>query len=455
MRLFEWLLLVSFIHALVLPLIPKTWRRRWLIIAVLLPLAASVAQIAIEGWRIQIVPLYALALLIILVRLRELGGAVPHIRQRRGIVNSAILALLILGNGIGAGYLLPIAALPAPTGIYPVGVVDREVVDTARDRRLMVSVWYPAAQAGTPAPLIASPDVVTSALAESFGFPAIALHHLRYFTSAASQDAPLLGGDMRFPVLVFSHGLVGIRAQSAPLMQELASHGYVVVAIDHTDAAAVTVFLDGEVRQFDLTRFESDPSQGDEDEAFITERVLPVWVADQQFVYDTVERWQEDDPLFGGRLDVSLIASLGHSFGGATSLEVCRIDSRCRAAVNLDGGLYGDSITEPVLRPLMLMTSADSAQYDYAVEEWTGMIDNAANTAYWLELVNSDHLSFTFTPLLTPILVPSGFNPYDGLAAINRYVLAFFYTHLRNEGAAPLTPIENDSTVRWITTTVR
>lgn len=455
MRLLEWGLLVSFIPVLLLPFIPQAWRGRWLIVAVLLPLVMSVAQIAVEGWRIEIVPLYGLALLIALVRWRELRGAVPPIRQRRGIVTSAVLALLIVGNGIGAGYLLPIAALPAPTGIYAVGMVDRELVDTARDRRLMVSVWYPADRRGTPAPLITSPDVVTSALAESFGFPEIALHHLRYFTSAASQNAPLLGGDMRFPVLVFSHGLTGIRAQSAPLMQDLASHGYVVVAIDHTDAAAVTVFPDGEVRQIDLTRFDSDPSPVVEDEAFMTERVLPVWVADQQFVYDTVERWQADDALFGGRLDVSLIGSLGHSFGGATSLEVCRVDSRCRAAANLDGGLYGNSITEPATRPLMLMTSADSAQYDYAVEEWTRLIDNAADTAYWLELVNSDHLSFTFTELLTPILVPSGFDPYDGLAAVNRYVLAFFYRHLRNGGTTPLMPNENDDAVRWIATTVR
>ena len=49
------------------------------------------------------------------------------------------------------------------------------------------------------------------------------------------------------PVLVFSHGWGGIRWQSAFLTEHLASHGYVVIAPDHTH----NTFLDDDSAYFD------------------------------------------------------------------------------------------------------------------------------------------------------------------------------------------------------------
>jgi len=181
---------------------------------------------------------------------------------------------------------------------------------------------------------------------------------------------PLAADETLLPVLVFSHGLVGLRMQNSSALQELASWGYVVVALDHTDASAVTVFPDGEARSFDMGRFDITYIDDAQYAREINDKLFPVWVDDQRFVYDTLEIWMTDDPLLRGRLDLTQIGSLGHSFGGATALEVCRIDMRCRAAVNLDGGLYGDIVTLPAVRPLMLMTSAESYENQEAVSAW-------------------------------------------------------------------------------------
>jgi Platelet-activating factor acetylhydrolase, isoform II len=117
------------------------------------------------------------------------------------------------------------------------------------------------------------------------------LQHLRYFTLAASNHAHPLAEGAPFPVLVFSHGMVGLRLQNSSMLQDLASWGYVVVALDHTDAAAVTVFPDGEARFYDLARFGITAADGEPDQALMDERVFPVWVADQRFAYDTLEAW--------------------------------------------------------------------------------------------------------------------------------------------------------------------
>lgn len=313
----------------------------------------------------------------------------------------------------------------------------------------MASVWYPAAQAGAPAPLTRHPDEVMTALGTLTGLPATAFQHLRYVTPAASEGVPALAEGRPFPVLVFSHGLVGMRMQNAPAFQDLASWGYVVVALDHTDAAAVTVFPDGEVRFYDPERF-GIPAGDAPDAALVEARMFPVWVADQRFAYDTLAAWNENDLVLAGVLDRSRVGSFGHSVGGATALEQCRTDPRCGAAADLDGGLYGAAASEPAPRPLMLMTSATSGDDARATAEWRNLVANADGAAYWLELPNSSHLSFTFTELLSPILTPSGFDPRAGLRTVDDHLRAFFDTHLRGLDAPLLQPGTRSPDVRWI-----
>src|SRR5687768_4504787 len=144
LRPFEWLFLVSFVPALLVPLIPQPWQRRWLLAAAPLPALASALHLAAEGWRTQMVPLYALAALVLASRLPALLGCAGTVRRGRTMLASVATALILVLGGVLAGWLLPVVRLPEPTGSYQVGIVDRELVDEVRGRRLMVSVWYPA-----------------------------------------------------------------------------------------------------------------------------------------------------------------------------------------------------------------------------------------------------------------------------------------------------------------------
>lgn len=450
MRFFEWLFCLSFVPMLLLPSIPQCWRQRWLLAATLFPILAIVPHLAIEGWRTQMIPLYILAALVLVGRLRAVLNHTNAVPRKRDRLASAGIALpLILGSTL-AGWVLPVIMLPEPTGPYRVGILDRELIDHARGRRLMVSVWYPAASGAAPAPLTHYPDQLAIGLAKLTSLPALLFQHLRYVHLAASEEVAVQASSTPFPVLVFSHGMVGLRLQNSSTLQELASWGYIVVAIDHTDAAAVTVFPDGETRYYNLDRF-GIPSGVEPDETLVAERVFPVWVADQRFIYDTLETWERNDSLLAGTLDLTHIGSFGHSFGGATALEVCRVDTRCRAAVDMDGGLYGDSVILPAVRPLLLMSSADSNRYPNAIAKWTQLIANARTDAYWLELPNSNHLSFTFSQLLSPLLVPQDFDPRGGLDIVDKYLRGFFDRYLRNMPTQPLGPTSKDTDVRWRT----
>lgn len=448
MRPFEWLFLFSFVPILLLPLVPQAWRRRWLFVAAPLPLLASLPHLIVEGWRTQMAPLYVLAVLALVAWLPALLGRGETVSRRRAVLASLIIAPIVILGGVLAGWLLPVVTLPAPTGPYAVGIVDRELTDEARGRRLMASVWYPAAAGGEPAPLTHHPDEVMAALANLTGLPAPLFQHLRYVRLAASEGAPVLADDAPFPLLVFSHGLVGMRLQNSSTLQDLASWGYVAVALDHTDAAAVTVFPDGEARSYDATRF-GIPADAGPSKELVDERMFPVWVADQRYVFDTLEAWAENDPLFAGKLDLTRIGSFGHSFGGATALEVCLVDSRCDAAVDLDGGLYGRIATLPAISPLLVMSSADSGSDPEAVASWESLIEKAAAPAYWLEIPGSSHLSFTFSQLLSPLLAPPGYDPRAGLQVVDTYLRAFFDQHLRGVETSLLAPASGETDVRW------
>ena len=450
MRIFETLFFVPLVSLLLVPFLPYTWQRLLATVSALAAVLVAGIHLLVEGWRIQMVPVYVLALLILAYRWTMLFGHARMLSRRREVLISSLMALCLTLSGVLAGWLLPVVKLPEPTGPYLVGIIDRELIDTTRGRRLMVSIWYPTDRYGEIAPLTQHPNEVAAGLGKLAGLPGLPFQHLRYFKLAASENIPVLEEGSPFPVLVFSHGLVGLRLQNSSTLQDLASWGYVVVAIDHTDAAAVTVFPDGEARFYNLEAFGIPPNV-EPDKTIIDERMFPVWVADQRFVYDVLEMWAVNDPMFGGRLDVTRIGSFGHSFGGATALEVCRVDARCRAAVNLDGGLYGAIVNQPAVYPLLLMSSAESSQFAETVEQWTRMIENASAEAYWLELPGSTHFSFTITQLLSPILAPEGFDPRAGLGILDRYLRAFFDVHLRGMETRPLQAASEESEVRWLT----
>jgi hypothetical protein len=168
MRLLEWLFFLSFLPAPLSLFPPFSKQKASRYITAQLPLFTGLLHVILEGWRIQMLPLYFLAVLFSLALLK---------RRDRSPRNLGLLiggVLLYISGGLLSAWVLPVVTLPAPTGPYRVGVVDRELTDEERERRLMVSVWYPTLQGGTRAPLIPEARLVGRGLAAAFGVPMVA-----------------------------------------------------------------------------------------------------------------------------------------------------------------------------------------------------------------------------------------------------------------------------------------
>ncbi len=118
-------------------------------------------------------------------------------------------------------------------------------------RRIMVQVWYPAEadDGAEPGPWTDDFDVIGPAMSRRLGFPGFFLSHTRYSRSHSFEDAPPLSG--LFPLVIYSHGWTGFRGIAVNQAESLASHGYIVVAADHTYGAVITRFRDGTIAGFD------------------------------------------------------------------------------------------------------------------------------------------------------------------------------------------------------------
>ncbi|MBT8298348.1 MAG: dienelactone hydrolase family protein, partial [Maribacter sp.] len=105
-----------------------------------------------------------------------------------------------------------------------------EGVDPLYDRKLTVEIWYPA--------VVAKGVEAQETYEEVMGTRGDSLRPLIPFTfkGRALRNADPKKNEGKFPLIIVSHGYVGSRYLMTYLTENLASKGYVVVAIEHTDS---------------------------------------------------------------------------------------------------------------------------------------------------------------------------------------------------------------------------
>ncbi len=363
---------------------------------------------------------------------------------------------------------------PAPTGPFAVGTESRRMVDEKRPeaftdaaddhRELMVQFWYPAEGTEgkeTTTYLPANPQVRAAMFAQLM-IPAKRVDEeiMPWRTkSVQGADVSMLKG--KFPVVLFSHGFGGYRGQNLSQMEELASRGYVVVSIEHTFCASAVEFPDGRIVYFD-DEFKQKPNPDREALDKRYDELARLWAADASFVIDQLEKINATKgDAFAGKLDLDKIGMFGHSFGGATSGEMCLKDARVKCGINMDGRPYGDSRVQGVKQPFMVLCMVRGAEpspmllaqagitkevYMAIVAQMMGEYENIMRTTpegYMAQMTHVDHFNFSDFPYiseLSPVrkMVVGDIDPVRGGKIINGYVVEFFGKYLKGESAPML-----------------
>ncbi len=448
MRLFEVLLLVMLVPVVAWPLLPLR-RPRWLLWLPFLGLLFTLLHLGLEGDRWQMVPGYGLTAVALLITIANLaqrgergqGHDAPTPRSRL----LALLGLLVLAIAFALPILLPVPSLVAQTGPYAVGTTTLHLVDNGRSdiyapeegtpREFMVQFWYPAALTGAEKKAVFLPDlpVAGPVIAAQFDLPSFLLDHINLADLDIWQDPPA-APDGPFPVIIFVHGLSGIRQQNTGMARELASNGYVVAAMDHTYANALSVFPDGRVIFYDPCRLFTDCQSNYVD----GRRLVQQWAADIAFLLDTMAAWDATTSgIFAGRLNLQQLGLFGHSTGGGTTLQFCLDDPRCDAGLGLDAwALPVDEriLTTPPPQPFLFISTPHWLGEENQARAHA-ILDALPGPTYELTLANTGHYDFTDLALLSPLTpqlgLSGGINSKYSLALQNRYVLAFFDKYLR------------------------
>ncbi len=361
--------------------------------------------------------------------------------------------LAVMGGLALQGQTTPM--LPSPTGRFPIGVRYLALVDPRRAepfsrdpsarREVTVQVWYPATPDpdSKPAPYLLG----AGAVVKPFGLPPSHANLVAH----AGLNAALVRSTSPLPVLIFNHGWGEHFAQNSILMEELASHGYIVFSVAHHYEAKFSFRPDGRPILMD----ESSPrfqqimrEQGNPDAQALFAKMLSarsdaerrdvsratttmlstlliestrLWVQDIRFVVHELERLNRTDPTFKGMLALDRLGVFGMSLGGLAAAQACVVDGRIRAGANLDGGIYGDLLDRTIPQPFLFVSSARYLGF----ESW--FLSHVDRVGAAVTVRGSDHYDFHDATVLDRQHAMLG--SIDGrrmATLLNDIVLAFF-----------------------------
>ncbi|WP_067500108.1 serine aminopeptidase domain-containing protein [Actinoplanes sp. TFC3] len=322
----------------------------------------------------------------------------------------------------------PRLTLPRPTGAHPVGTAAFTL--TRDDRLLPAHIWYPARDtARHPRSLWMLPEVLTVLLADA-GFPADAV--LPAYTSG-HRNAPVRRG--AHPVIFYSHGAHSHRADTTIMVQELASHGYVVITVDHT-GDAYTELPGGRVLS------PSPESLGSLD-----------FADDLSHVIDTVLSRSGVLPAgLGHALDTRRVGVAGWSKGGTAAAWAMSRDPRVRAGLSLDAPMI-PVITAPLQRPFLMLTAENPRD---VVPEFWEQLRGWRREVHAEGAVHTSYMDYQwFYPQLAPVVGLSEKDLAELIGALDpglavriqqAFPVAFFDLHLRHrrghllDGPSPAFP---------------
>ena len=256
-----------------------------------------------------------------------------------------------------------------------------------------------------------------------------------------------------YPVVLLRAGGSALTTDFTTLAEDLASHGFFVVGFDAPYRSFVVVLPDGRVVGR-TPAYHVENANGNLADPVIG-KLLQMWTADTKFVVDQLERLNADSSeKFAGHMDLQHLGMFGHSFGGATALEFCHQDSRCKAALDMDGIPFGRVVPEGLNKPGMFLLSDHSRETAdpagrQVLAEIQSIYERLPNGRLYVVIRTANHFSFSDQILLNSPAAMSllrlvvefgGLDGRRGLAISADYVHTFFDVYLNG---APLERMTN------------
>lgn len=317
--------------------------------------------------------------------------------------------LAVLGL-VAAADTCPVSQLPPPTGPFVVGtstLPPEAFASGSKPSRLQVQLWYPAADRvrGKKAPYV--PDATLQLMREQkyYDQPACVYEAWSKMSTHALPEVPA-NTRRKFPLIIFLPGEGMSRSSYVTFGEQFASDGYVVATFDFVHGGFMFPLDDA-------------PDAGSDADSVA---IVKEWANDVSRFLDKLLNSKAAYKLphnLLSQIDRAEIAAVGHSIGGAAALQVCQVDSRVRACVDMDGAAFGD-VAEKGLRPgaLVLLSHVDHSDAELnargrtreqwealgkqRTEEWRKVLAPAGGAIWVMKVQGTGHLSFSDAPFAMP-----------------------------------------------------
>ncbi|MFH5230780.1 alpha/beta hydrolase family protein [Antrihabitans spumae] len=325
------------------------------------------------------------------------------------------------------------------TGPYPTacqdywatitGVTDL-VKPAAGDRKYAITAWYPTtATSGRRARYLTETSndtaMATANAAVYSGLSSTLIPPMAAKLVNSYLNAPIRTDLGQMPVLIFSPGRVVAREMGSALCEEMASHGYIVLALGHTYEAPSVEFpssLEGNITYTNTTTEYNN--------------MMRQRIADARHLLANLST------LLGNgiyqQMDLANIGAFGHSYGGYLAGELAYVEpTLIKAAMNHDGspGRTGNdnfAATNGFAAPYFFLSTDDNSRSD---PHWAPMKALLTGDVYDVKANGTRHYSFMDTCTLVPAgskaLYCGSVTPVRGIEIGRAYTLAFFNHYLK------------------------
>ena len=359
--------------------------------------------------------------------------------------------------------------IPAPSGEHAIGTTRFDLGEPGAARPVPVQAWYPALPGDEPREPYLD-DVVRAALSDFTRVPKFLLPQNPSFSRVNARAVP-----GRYPVLLFNHGFASFQKQSTSLLEELASHGYLVLSVGHPSESLVVQFADGTVvrhradhpawieikaglKELEKNVGELEPllarARAAKDPLALRQ-AMDVVAAHRSYavLLPVLQAWRDDTRVVLDHLatlpaplkdlvDAAQVGAFGHSLGGMVAGQLAMTDARVRAGMSFDGAQLPLPGEPYALKVPFCFLYADTSKVGASTVRTEGMNDALlAAGGIGAVLRGAMHLNFTDMNNLSMMARALGSIDRGEMARLLRATtVGFFDHHLKHKPLTGFTP---------------